>query len=1024
MTFFRLLAGCLLFLFLISRSVCTLDPNKHISQYAHSAWRMQDGAFSGAPNVITQTKDGYVWIGTLDGLVRFDGARFVAMATPGGQASMDGKITSLLTGRDGTLWVGTRSGLNRVRDGVVFNYSDGVSGVSTIIEDHAGRVWLTRYRVKDGMGPLCTVDGDKLHCYGKNDGIPVEYAVGLSEDSLGNFWIGSYVLCRWKPGSLSTIYFEKELNHLKGNPGVVDIASGPAGSVWAALETAGPKLGVTYFADDKWSSYVAKGFEGSSVKAHCFLVDRDKSLWIGTENQGLYRIRDGVADHYGSADGLSSDAISGLFQDREGNIWVATDGGLDCFRNLHVVSISIREGLSAAGTTSVLALRDGSVLVGNQGALDILRDGKIFPITTGHGLPGDIVSSMLEDNAGRTWMGIDGKLFIYEGGKFREIRKADGSHFAEEGFVHSLAEDTRGDIWVVASKASTSHLFRVHNFESSPEIPLPGMPYASSLATGEDGSIWIGTSGNVFGRYKNESLEVFSLPHDEKPISINGLLADSGNSVWITTDRGIFKWKDGRVNALDSRNGLPCTSVITAIRDNQNFLWVYAQCGLLKIADSELQSWWTQPDKKVEAQTFDSLNGVSPGRAPSYPKACKSKDGRLWFVNGLLLQTIDPALWLQNHVVPPVQIEEVIADRKQYSSKGELRLPALTRGVEINYTALSFVSPQQVHFRYMLEGHDKTWEDPGKRRQAFYNDLRPGPYRFRVVASNNDGVWNETGASLDFTVAAAWYQTITFRILCVVVSLLAIFSFYHIRMNQIAAGISARFDERLAERTRIARDLHDTFLQTIQGSKMVVDDALEKPTDPAHMRRAMERVSEWLEQATKEGRAVLNSLRTSTVQKNDLAAALKRATENDLVPNSMAVSFSVVGDAREMHPIVRDEVYRIGYEAMRNACVHSHATQLDVELKYAQDLTLSVRDNGIGMNSVLVASGKEGHFGLPGMRERAARIESKLTIASSTTSGTSITLIVPASIIFRVSRTSVLDRAKILFKRNRPKFDV
>jgi signal transduction histidine kinase len=311
---------------------------------------------------------------------------------------------------------------------------------------------------------------------------------------------------------------------------------------------------------------------------------------------------------------------------------------------------------------------------------------------------------------------------------------------------------------------------------------------------------------------------------------------------------------------------------------------------------------------------------------------------------------IDPAHLAPNSIPPPIHIEEVVADRKTYSPVQGLRLPSLLRDLEIDYAALSFVAPQRVRFRYKLEGHDTKWQEPGTRRQAFYNDLRPGKYKFRVIACNNDGVWNEEGATLDFSVAPAWFQTNLFRFLCFAFGVFLLWAIYRLRVRQVASVISARFDERLAERTRMARELHDTFLQTIQGSKLVADDALDPSTDLVRMRRAMEQLSAWLEQAMREGRAALNSLRSSTTEKNDLAEAFRRATENGSMPGSMQATFSVVGDAREMHPIVRDEVYRIGYEAIRNAYTHSRATRLDVELRYAQDLALRVRDNGVGID--------------------------------------------------------------------------
>jgi signal transduction histidine kinase len=289
-----------------------------------------------------------------------------------------------------------------------------------------------------------------------------------------------------------------------------------------------------------------------------------------------------------------------------------------------------------------------------------------------------------------------------------------------------------------------------------------------------------------------------------------------------------------------------------------------------------------------------------------------------------------------------------------------------------------------------------------------------------VNARNVGEEWNTTEAVLDFRAAAAWYQTNWFRILCVLSGVFIVWVVYRLRVLQISRAISARFDERLAERTRMARDLHDTFLQTIQGSKLVADHALKPSTDPIGMRGALEQLSVWLERATQEGRAALNSLRTATAQTNDLTEALRRVTKDDLIPSSMAVTFSAVGDAREMHPIVRDEIYRISYEAIRNACMHSGASQLEVELRYGHDLALRVSDNGVGIDPVIADRGKDGHFGLQGMRERTARIAGNLTLGSSSTSGTEIKLVVPGDIVFRTATAvhrSLFTKIKVLLKR-------
>jgi len=323
-----------------------------------------------------------------------------------------------------------------------------------------------------------------------------------------------------------------------------------------------------------------------------------------------------------------------------------------------------------------------------------------------------------------------------------------------------------------------------------------------------------------------------------------------------------------------------------------------------------------------------------------------------------------------------------------------LQVPPSAHDLEIDYTAPTSITPEKVRFRYRLDGRDTEWQEAGTRRQAFYTDLRPGTYRFHVIASNGDGPWTDEGATVAFNVAPAWYQTRTFDVLATLCAGGILSALYRMRVRHIARTMRRQFDERLAERTRMARELHDTFVQTIQASKLVADDALEHPGDTAYVQGALERLSQWLDRAVQEGRAALHSLRASTTQVNDLADAFRRATTEELKPPSMAISFSVVGEAKDIHPIIRDEVYRIGYEAIRNALTHSAASHLDVELRYGKDLTVRVTDNGVGIDPMVARRGKDGHFGLQSMRERAGRIGARLDVMSST-AGTEVMLVVP-----------------------------
>jgi signal transduction histidine kinase/ligand-binding sensor domain-containing protein len=1005
---------CLLLFLSAVNSVWAVDPNSHLSQYAHTAWRTRDGVFSGTTNILTQTSDGYLWIGTTGGLLHFDGVRFVAWSAPAGKQLLSSDISALLGARDGSLWIGTHSGLSRWKDGNLINYADPIGLINDIQEDRNGTVWVSRANLDDDKGSLCEVVDTKLRCHGKSDGVPPLNDGPLLCDVQGNVWIGgSSMLTRWKPGSSRT-YAIKGLESGGDFPGVQALANSPDGSLVVGMTRSGPNLGLQQFLDGVWKPFVARGLDGSKLEIDALFLDRENALWIGTSAEGLYRFYDGTADHFRGADGLTGEAVYGFYEDKEGDVWAVTSGGLDRFRDFQVTSFSTREGLKADAVQTVLASRNGTVWVGNFSTLDALHDRSISSIGRKEGLPGEHPSSLFEDHAGRLWVGVDSELSVYEKGKFTPIRRPDGSPV---GRAVALAEDRDGDLWI-ESYAPPRSLLRIRDFKVVDDLRSPGMPFAASLTADPQGGIWLGLVSGDLARYRNGQLTTYNFDLGQSDSRVRRVEVRPDGTVLGATPIGVIGLRDGKKQTLSSRNGLPCDFIYSLISDQTGTLWLYTQCGLVAVASDDLQRWCEHPETVLKVRTFDVFDGAQPAIVFNQPSASLSPDGRLWFANGTLLQMVDPARIRGNSVPPPVHIEEVTADRKRYRPEPGLRLPPSPVELEIDYTALSVAIPEKVRFRYKLEGHDLDWQEPGTRRQAFYNDLRPGRYNFRVIACNNDGVWNDAGASLDFSVAPAWYQTNWFRVLCVVSGVFLAWLIYRLRVLQISRAVAARFDERLAERTRMARDLHDTFLQTIQGSKLVADDALDPSTDPMRMRRAMEQLSVWLGRATQEGRAALNSLRTATTQTNDLAEALRRVTEDGLIPSAMAVNFSVVGDAREMHPIVRDEIYRIGYEAIRNACMHSGASRLEVELVFTNDLALRVHDNGTGIDPAIADRGKDGHFGLQGMRERAARIGGKLTLVSSSSSGTEIKLVVPGGIICprMPVRRSLLTRIRSLFR--------
>ena len=781
--------------------VLALDPDRRISQYGHTVWRIQDGVIS-PPTSIAQTTDGFLWITTAQGLMRFDGVRFVPWQPPQGQHLPGTHFSAIFGSRDGSLWIGTTRGLARWKDGQLRTYTDleHPAGIFAIIEDDSGTIWATRYGQYAREAPLCSISKETLRCFGKKDGIPVGYGLGLTLDSEGNIWFGSKVLVRWRLGTPATTYFG-EIAELAKSDGVINVALGPSGTAWASLDGTGPQLGLRYYSEGKWTRYAVPGFDRSRVRPGYLLVDRRGSLWVGTINDGVYRIFGGVADHYGVSDGLSGNSVGGLFEDREGNIWVLTDGGLDMFRDTVLISYTTRQGVSDSHFYSVMALRNGEVWVGTGGALDILRkqDGRtaIFHRKVSH----QGVGPMLEDHSGVVWLGVDLALMRFQNGRFREIQAPGGQPFASFGGVTGIAEDPGGTIWVLAASGQLFSIVGDKIKQATPKYELGPQQY---LVADPNGGLWLGAPKGTISYFRDGRLQTTSLTSLQGPVDIRAPFVDSDNSLLVPTSQGLYRLNRGQVTLFSSDNGLPCPETFNVIRDNHGALWIYTRCGMVRIAEAEWAKWIENPHVAVSVMILDALDGAQAGTGGSYePRSSRAPDGRLWFETGVSVQMLDPDRLYENALPPPVHIEDVIADRKAYSPQSRLRLPALTRDLELDFTALSFVVPQKVHFQYKLEGYDRDWQDAGTRRQAFYSNLPPRNYTFRVKACNNSGVWSEADASLDFLVAPAFYQTNWFRFFFVGAFIALLWALHRWRVH------------RLIKQEKHLRDVVDTIPATV-----------------------------------------------------------------------------------------------------------------------------------------------------------------------------------------------------------------
>ncbi len=978
--------------------IAALNPDRRISQYGHTAWRVQDGYFAGSVSAITQTADGYIWIGTEAGLFRFDGMRFVPFGMLTGEQLPSTKVYSLLATKDGSLWIGTEGGLSLWKNERLIKYSVGGGwNVASIVEDLAGRVWFGRIRAGNNSYPLCQVIGTTVRCYGSQDGVPPTGSDFVVADPSGDLWVGSSTtLLKWRPGT-ATIYRPKALQANEGINGVDALSVAADGSLWVGMDLAGRGAGLQHWVDGALKPFVAPRVNGDNLIVVALFHDHENNLWVGTENQGIYRIHGKDVDRYGSADGLSSDFVNRFFEDREGNLWVATSNGIDMFRDLRVGAFSSREGLSEDSVDSVLASRDGAIWIGNSGHLEVLSSNGVSS-QPGRALQGHQVTALLQDHSGRLWVGMDSTLWIHQGGRFRQITKPDGG---PAGMIMGLTEDSEQNIWA-ETHGPPATLVRMQDLKVREVFPAPPMPLARKLAPDPQSGIWLGLVNGDLARFRSGKTEMFSFTgHPDS--RVRALTATSDGSILGTTSFGVVGWKNGKQRMLTVRNGLPCDDVNAVISDDQGNLWLYAQCGLIEIAKDEVRRWWEQPESKLKLKTLDVSDGVQPGLG-HFNTSTKTPDGRLWFANSHVLQMVDPAHTSGNAVPPPVHITGIVADRKSYSPQEALRLPPLTRDLEIDYTALSFTVPRKVEFRYTLEGHDAGWQEPGTRRQAFYNDLRPGHYRFRVIASNNDGVWNETGAFLDFSIIPAFYQTAWFLAACVAAFLALLWGIYQLRIRQLNEQFNLGLEARVNERTRIARELHDTLLQSFNGLLLrfqTVSNLL--PGRPDEAKSRIDGVIEEASNAIAEGRDAVHELRSGGSGAIDLAESIgnfaKELLGHPSSGNHPEFQIQVEGIPKNLNPMVRDEAYRIAAEALRNSFRHAEARRIEVEIRYDQEqLRLRVRDDGRGID--LGVMGKEhvpGHWGLRGMRERANLIGGSFEVWSEVNSGTEVELSIPAA---------------------------
>lgn len=976
---------CASLLALLCVPVAARGFDRNIQQYVHTAWGDKEGAPSGI-FALAQTADGYLWIGATDGIYRFDGVSFERLRTK--------SVFGLFSRPNGDLWIGGNGTVTILSNGNETEYgrTDGVpqGKVTNFAVDAEGTIWAST-----NVG-LARLEGNRWHQVGQDWNFPGKLATGLCLDRHGTFWVATE----------STIVFLPRGARKFQSTGL------STGEVWQIVEAPNGKL---WLAETTRSvrPMPVRGAQGRSEKTEIVvgsigvLFDQENSLWISTIGSGVRRVShpeelgsrkyeetDKTIESFSSKDGLTDDLVLAILQDREGDIWVGTNSGLDCFHKGELARVVSPFPL----VQPLLLARDAGVMWISSN-YRLLATRTMEKPTVTHLDESDLNLYAYRDPNGVGWWSGNGFVSRLQGDRIVRIPpKATKAPF--RGFPY-ITEDHDGVLWGAVAFEGIFYLKGNvwHRLNTPAEIAKLD-PYATY--TDWMGRVWFGfDAGGSLVTVANGKLEVLAAS-GKSPIGIRAsTIAGRGKHIWVGGQKLVY-FDGSNFHEVVPFDG--DAFEVWAVKETPDgSLWLAENRGVVHIPSPETSKFLDDYHYRVRYEIYDSADGL-PGSfhdATARSREVAGSDGRLWFAATKGVAWLDPSVISKNTLRPPVSIRFVEVDGKQYKPDAGLSLPPHSENLKISYTALSLQVPSRVRFRYRLESIDNDWQDAGTRREAFYTRLRPGKYRFRVIACNNDGVWNEQGVALEFKILPAFYQTNWFLLLIVAALGHLAWLAYQWRIRRVANLLELQFQARLSERTRIAQELHDTLLQGFISASMQLGVAdRQLPLDwPA--KTIVTDVLQLMRQVIEEGRKAVRGMRLLNADTDDLQRTFSRIPQELGVQQPINFRVLVEGQARPLHPIIRDEVYRIGREAVVNAFRHSQANNIEVELEYAdRELRVLVRDDGCGIDPQVLQSGRDGHWGLSGMRERASRIGARLKVWSNAGTGTEVELSVPSRVAF------------------------
>jgi len=985
-----LMAALVVFLLAGAGSARALDRGLALNQFQHRSWTATDGVPM-ETWTMAQTPDGLLWMGGPNGLTRFDGVRFERFLPSAPQEFPSGTVAKVLAAANGDLWAAFfPRGLVRIRGDRVLRVpvTEAVASarIRYLAEDADGAIWA------GGVSELYRFENDRWERIGESWGVEGRAIDGAVVDGRGTVWVCDNERLLGLPQGERRFRFVDNCKDAAS----LQVLRGDAWLVFSTEMRRAPALSRLPIARDPRLSTR----RGSST-----VVDRDGNLWTVFCPAGLCRRRlpwplegdrvplAGEMERFAAPEGLSGDFGMMILEDAEGSLWVATKTGLDRFRRAPLVSAPMPR---ATSNFALAADRDGGVTVAafSPVASTVWRLSGNAGVAERVGAPSTQITATGRDRQGRLWLVGPAGLWRREGERWEEIPRPPG---VGERWISGIVPYRDGVM--VAFQRGGVQVWEAGRW--SP-LSLPDMPSPIEAAVGwaGDGTYWFGLKDNQVMRWSGGQLRRYG---PAQGVDVGDVLhVYAGRTrLLIAGERGVAILRDQRFVPLIA-DGADTLAGVSGIAETANGdLWFNGRKGAVHLRREDLQAFLGEPGQPLKLEVLDVLDG-HPGGATAFwpqPSVVEASDGRLWFAGTTGVAWLDPLKPRGNPVAPVVRITGLRAHGVEYRPGGEpVTLPKNAEMMEWRFSAANLAAPERVRFRYRMDGVDTRWRDAGTRRETVYNSLGPGSYRFRVLAINSDGIPAHEEATQDIVIPAAWYQTLPFRALCVAAAIGLIWGLHRLRLRQAARRAREKMRTRMAERDRIARELHDTLLQGVQGL-ILRFEAHSAQLPAAHpVRAAIDADLVMADDVLDESRRRVMALRGST----QAGASLPRALEDIAAQLSRDYDgefrLEVVGQERPLRAEVRDELRLLFGEALLNAFRHARANRITMTWRFGWwRLRIELRDDGAGMPVDLAATGKHGHMGLASMRERAQSLGAALRIESAPDKGTLVALSMRAS---------------------------